>query len=270
VEGWCPVEELVKWGFVHAPVVMANEAHNGLTRCVRTRDVGVRMIQAAHEAGVRRLAMEALPSRPGGPPGPVRAIPHDQGGYLAQPDMRRLITTALDLGWSLWAYEAVFEVTAETDQAELLSMEFTNWREREQARNLCRVRATAPQEPLLVWCGNGHGYKEALNDWVPMGSHFRAMSGTDPFVIDQTVSITFEGQSKPWVKGLLASLGEILATYGGTSGILREQAPAPLNGRTRVDALVVPWRTRSSSSRRVGAAADVRNVSSGRALAAGG
>jgi hypothetical protein len=54
VEGWCPVEDLVRWGFAHAPVVMANEAHNGLTRCVRTREVGVRMIQAAHEAGFLR------------------------------------------------------------------------------------------------------------------------------------------------------------------------------------------------------------------------
>ena len=61
VEGWCSVEELVRWGFAHAPVVMANEAHSGWARCIRTRDVGVRMIRSAHEAGVRRLAMEALP-----------------------------------------------------------------------------------------------------------------------------------------------------------------------------------------------------------------
>jgi hypothetical protein len=25
VEGWRPVEDLVRWGFAHAPVVMANE-----------------------------------------------------------------------------------------------------------------------------------------------------------------------------------------------------------------------------------------------------
>ena len=37
MEGWRPVEDLVRWGFAHAPAVMANEAH---------------------EAGVRRLAME--------------------------------------------------------------------------------------------------------------------------------------------------------------------------------------------------------------------
>ena len=32
VQGWCPVEDLVRWGFAHAPVVMANEAHDGLAR----------------------------------------------------------------------------------------------------------------------------------------------------------------------------------------------------------------------------------------------
>jgi hypothetical protein len=61
VDMWCSVEELTRWGFAHAPVVMANEAHDGLARCVRTRDIGVRMIEAAHQAGVRQLAMEALP-----------------------------------------------------------------------------------------------------------------------------------------------------------------------------------------------------------------
>lgn len=34
------------------------------------------------------------------------AIPRVPGGYLAQPDTRRLIRAALELGWSLWAYEA--------------------------------------------------------------------------------------------------------------------------------------------------------------------
>ena len=37
MEGWHPAEELVRWGFARAPVVMANEAHHGLARCVRTR-----------------------------------------------------------------------------------------------------------------------------------------------------------------------------------------------------------------------------------------
>ena len=240
MQGWRPVEGLIRWGFGQAPVVMANEAHSGLTRCVRTREMGVRMIRAAHETGVRRLAMEALPWPAKDTPGPIRAIPPTDAGYLAQPDMRRLIATALDLGWSLWAYEAIIEITADTDQARLLTMEFTNWREREQAGHLCQLVAAAPAEPLLVWCGNGHASKTRDDDeWVPMGWHFRTMSGTDPFVIDQTVTVAFQDESQPWVQELLASLGETLATHGGTAGILRDQAPRPLNSRTDVDALVV-------------------------------
>jgi hypothetical protein len=237
VEGWRSVEELIGWGFAHAPVVMANEAHNGLARCIRTREMGVRMIRAAHEAGVRRLAMEALPWPAPGTPGPIVAIPPVSGGYLAQPDMRRLITTALELGWSLWAYEA--EPAAGTGQAEMLTMEFTNWREHEQAQNLCQLRAAAPAEPLLVWCGNGHAGKEAVHEWVPMGWHFRAMSGTDPFVIDQTVTVTFQGEPQPWVQELLAALGETRAAYGGTAGILRDHAPESLNTWSGVDAVIV-------------------------------
>jgi hypothetical protein len=181
VEGWCSVEDLVRWAFAHAPVVMANEAHNGLARCVRTREVGVRMIQAAHEAGVRRLAMEALPHRRGEPQGPILAIPPESEGYLTQPDMQRLIGAALALGWTLWAY----------------------------------------------------------GEWIPMWWHFRDMSGIDPFVIDQDVTVDFGREPQPWVRDLLASVSDILAAHGGTAGILRDQAPSLLAGWAGVDALVV-------------------------------
>src|ERR1700722_14359163 len=112
---------------------MANEAHSGLARCVRTRETGVRMIRAAHEAGVRPLAMESLPWLAEGVPGPVRGMAEPGSGTLAQRDMCRLIGAALELGWSLWAYEAVREAAMGPDPAELLTMEHTNWREREQA-----------------------------------------------------------------------------------------------------------------------------------------
>ena len=125
MEGWRPVEDLVRWGFAHAPVVMANEAHNGLARSVRTREVGVRMVRAAHEAG------------------------------------------------------------------------------------------------------------------VPMGWHFREMSGVDQFVIDQDVIVNFGGEPRPWVRELLASMADTLAAHGGTAGILCDQAPPPLCGRAGVDALIV-------------------------------
>jgi hypothetical protein len=238
VDGWCPVEDLTEWGFSQSPVVMANEAHNGLARCIRTRDIGGRIIQAAHRAGVRRLAMEALPWPAHNLPGPIRDIPPAAGGYLAQPDMRRLISTALELGWSLWAYEAVIDPGK--DQAELLSREFTSWSEREQAQNLCQLLAAAPEDRLLVWCGNSHACKQADSEWVPMGCHFAAMSGIQPFVIDQTVTIDFTGEGhQPWRHELLAALASTLAAHGGTAGILRDHAPPPLDGWPGVDAVIV-------------------------------
>jgi hypothetical protein len=238
MDGWCSVEALTQWGFAHAAVLMANEAHSGLKRCVRTRVVGIRMVQAAHEAGVRRLAMEALPWRPGGEPGPIREIPPDGGGYLDQPDMRALMTAALDLGWTLWAYDAIIESRPGQDPAEFLTMEFTNWREREQAQNLCRVLAAAPGEPLLVWTGNSHAAKEPAQEWISMGCHFPGLSGIEPFVVDQTVTVDFGHGAGDWHQKLLDSLSDTLAAHDGTAGILCEQAPESLAGWP-ADAVIV-------------------------------
>lgn len=237
MDGWYSVEELTRLAFFRAQVVMANEAHSGLRRCVRTREVGVRMIRAAHEAGVRRLALEALPHPAEGVLGPIREIPVTAGGYLAQPDMRSLMATALELGWTLWAYEA--DIPADADPAELLSLEFTNRREQEQAHNLCRILAEDSSRSLLVWSGNSHAAKEATGPWVPMGHHFTELSGTDPFVIDQTVTVDFTGQSRPWIDQLLTGLDQVLASFGGTAGVLRGQAPPPLDCWCGVDAVVV-------------------------------
>jgi hypothetical protein len=238
VDGWLSVEELTRLAFSHAQVVMANEAHSGLARCVRTREVGARMVRAAHDAGVRRLAMEALPHPVEGVLGPIREMPVTAGGYLAQPDMRSLMATALELGWTLWAYEAA--IPSDADPAELLSLEFTNRRELEQAQNLCRILGQAPARPLLVWCGNSHAAKEANGEWVPMGQRFMELSGTDPFVIDQTVTVDFEpGRPRPRIEELLADLYQMLASFRGTAGILRDQAPPPLDSRCGVDAVVV-------------------------------
>jgi hypothetical protein len=238
MDGWCSVADLTRWGFAHAQVVMVNEAHNGWARSVRTREVGLEVIRAAHEAGVRRLAMEALDLRPGRPPGPIREIAECTGAYLEQPDMRRLAATALELGWGLWAYEAVDDEQPGRDAARLHSLEYANWRDREQARNLAGVLAAAPGEPLLVWAGWGHIHRDATAGWVPMACHFPALAGTEPFIIDQTVSIS-AGEPPPWVAELLAGLGEVLAGHGGTAGILRVHAPPPLDRWHGVDAVVV-------------------------------
>lgn len=191
-------EEILAIGLSRSRVVMMNEAHNGMQRCVRTREIGLRLLPAAHDAGVRHLAMEAL-----------------YGPYLAQPDMQRLVQGAEDLGWRLIPYE-------------VKSMMTTNEREEEQARNLTAAIAQLPKDaPLLVWCGNGHLYKEPMFDWDwrPMGHHFWEMSGVEPFAIDQTVTVEFEpGQSGAWYR-LAAAHADALEALGGTAGVLVKDAP---------------------------------------------
>jgi len=239
MDRWMSVEDLVEHGFGRSMVVMANEAHDGMRRCVRTREVGVRIVHAAHEVGVRRLAMEALPWPAKDVAGPIRKLPDPGGGYLAQPEMQTLISTALGLGWTLWAYEMRMEFDPSTDPQELLTMSFTNRREREQATNIVDLLRRSPGEPLLVWCGNGHACKEPIGDWTPMGWHVRQSIDVDPFVIDQTVTVQWQGDHEPGVRSALEAMSDVLARFGGAAGILADQAPDPWKARTRVDALVI-------------------------------
>ena len=56
----------------------------------------------------------------------------------------------------------------------------------------------AAGEPRLVWCGNGHASKSGDGEWVPMGWNFREISGVNPFVIDQTVTVEWDGEPQRW------------------------------------------------------------------------
>jgi hypothetical protein len=195
---------------------MVNEAHDGLKRCVRTREVGLRLLAVAHAAGVRRLAMEALPQGVDARPNWTRALAHREGGYVAQPEMRRLIERAEKLGWTLLPYETRRHPVEMND------------REEDQARNLVDALATLPPDaPLLVWCGWGHLYKRRLfeSPFRPMAHQFWEISGVEPFCIDQTVTVeSGRRPTGPWHK-----LGQAqswrLASLGGTAGFLTEESP---------------------------------------------
>jgi hypothetical protein len=211
-------EELLAIGFSRSRVVMMNEAHNGMKRCVRTREIGLRLLPAAHEAGVRHFAMEAL-----------------YGPYLTQPDMQRLVQGAEDLGWRLIPYETR---ESPTD---------TNRREEQQARNLHEALAAMhPDAPLLVWCGNGHLYKAPsewqLPDggrWEPMGYRFWEVSGVEPFSIDQTVTVEFDpARASAW-HSLADRERSRLEALGGTAGFLIADSPLPREG---VDAVLLSTR----------------------------
>jgi hypothetical protein len=233
---WVTVEELAGVAFGTAPVVMANEAHDGMRRCVRTRQVGARLVRAAHALGVRDLAMEALPASAPREPVAWTEQPALEGGYLAQPDMRELTGTALSLGWRLWSYEAWTDPRLFATPEQLLTMEHTNWREREQALNLAEITARVPT--LLVWCGNGHATRHTVDDWVPMGYHFVRETGGRPYVLDQTGTVNWNDEEQYLPDGALEALERELAPYGGTAAVLHDDAPEPLRERD-ADAFVL-------------------------------
>jgi hypothetical protein len=233
---WRTPQQLVQEGFCRGRVVMLNEAHDGLTRCVRTRRVGRQILPSAHAMGARHLAMEALQPGDAEAANTTRRPPDAADGYLAQPDMAELIQAALALGWTLWAYEADID-HASVEQG-LGNLAFTNWRDAEQARNLAAALTGLPAgERLLVWCGNSHASKAASPDWTPMGHHFASLVPEEAFVIDQAVTVAFPGLEQQQA-ALVAELVPILDRYGGTAGLLREDA-GPLACWPGVDALIV-------------------------------
>ena len=229
---WRSPVELIEHGFGCSRLVLMNEAHHRLMRCVRTREVGRALLPVAHRLGVRHLAMEALWAAVAEQANRERALDDDVPGYLAQPDMRALVATALELGWTLHAYEADLGSRPDFDDRD--AQVEINWREDQQARNLAAVVASlAPCESLLAWCGGGHllrraydvsaaGGGEAPRVWVPMGSLVADYCDLEPFAIDQTITVAYGGCDPPW----LAPYVEELRSRGGTAGFLAADLPS--------------------------------------------
>lgn len=203
---------------------MLNEGHNGLARCVRTRRVGKEVLPAAHAAGCRVLAMEALPNRG---PGPSRHLsrPVRSRGHLAQWDLIDLIETALGLGWTLVGYECDPGLAPEELRRDAFSIDHTNWREEQQAHNLAKALEELQDEPMLVWCGNGHHQKRARDEWIPMGARFVETSGINPFCIDQLPTVALAPGGRPTFP-VTDELRITLEPFGGSAGFVREEQPA--------------------------------------------
>jgi hypothetical protein len=162
-----------------------------------------------------------------------RSLPESSEGFLAQPEMRSLIQSALDLGWTLVAYEA------DSRRPQMSDRERINWRENQQALNLIEALNKLPTKAkLLVWCGNSHHAEISFQDWTPMGYLFKSSSGIDPFTINQNATVEFPGMSQSNTK-LVEEFRNELEKRGGTAGFLREEAPYPFHLRDDADAFIV-------------------------------
>lgn len=202
-----------------------NEAHSGYKRNIRTRKTGIDILETAHKAGVRHLAMEALYSPYVEEANHLRDVSTlSPKAYLAQPEMSDLVQRALDLGWTLVRYEADFS----NSTLDGTTPEGINWREEQQAINLKKALDDLPEyTKLLVWCGNFHHRLIPRDDWLPMGYQFKQLSGIAPFVIHQHRTIEFPNAGENKLKEVRAIVNEfapVLTTFGGTAGFLREES----------------------------------------------
>jgi hypothetical protein len=258
---WRSPEEIVEIAFRRSSVVMMNEAHDGDKRCIRTRQIGKRILPVAHQAGVRHLSMEALRPNFAEQCNSTRRVPDEKMGYLSQPEMREFIQTALDLSWTLIPYEAdsfkwlvaqyginvsnshdtkAILDSLQQHQSDLISMEYTNWREEQQARNLNEALQSLPVDtPMLVWCGNDHHSKKVVQDWTPMGNHFQKLSGINHFVIDQIRTVRFDTSGSEFGSELIEQFAEDLVRYGGMAGFLVEEAPSIFGDNHIADAYLL-------------------------------
>lgn len=244
---WYTPEALLELAVARSRVVMVNEAHNDMLRCLRTREVGRRLLPVAHRLGVRHLAMEALwngglrhLTEQANTTRQLPAVPH--GGYLAQPEMRALVQEALDLGWTLLAYEMDFDrEPAELAQRPPGDRELIAWREQEEAQNLAaHLQALPTGARLLVWCGWSHLAKVPVRSIPWMACRFIELSGVEPYCIDQTVTVATDPALPPFREFLVREAPRLEA-LGGTAGLLSKEVariPGMAELADRADAFV--------------------------------
>ena len=221
---WQSPEELVEIGLARSRVLMVNEGHDDLRRCTRTRDIGVRMIAPAHAAGVRHLAIEALT------PDFATAANRERrlgpgSGCLAQSDLRALMMSALEHGWSLIAYE----IDAQSISPERLPS--LNERDEQQAINLAAAYSgIAGYSKMMVWCGWTHHHKRSIRShqgaYEPMGLRFLRTARITPFCIDQTVTILLNAPDRE--PSIVRRHRHVLERLGGTAGFLLGETGLPL------------------------------------------
>jgi hypothetical protein len=210
---WLTAEELVREGFRRSRVVMMNEANSGLRRSVRTRRTGRRILPVAWAAGARVLAVEAV-----GPPGGEPPVPE----VLAQPEMAELLGAARKLGFRVSGYDADGHAIPVRLRTKTRSPAFSNWRDDQQAANLSELFQGLPAaDRMLVWAGNLHHAKVRFMAYQPTGWRFRARTGHDPFVIDQTVTVAFV--ERRTVSTVLQWAQGELRRRGGEAGFIWRQ-----------------------------------------------
>ncbi|MEM7203965.1 MAG: DUF6624 domain-containing protein [Planctomycetota bacterium] len=180
--GWAPTPALaaiVERAAQHR-IVMLNEEHRSSVQ----RAFAHRLLEPLHALGFRYLALEAIAE----PTDELHRRGHpvlSTGPYVRDPIFGDLIRRAIEMGWTVVAYEA--EPAERRPRPEDQSpMDAVNRREAAQANHLYeRTLGRDPDARVLVLGGRDHIAEQAADGWIPMGAVLRARSGLDPLSINQ-------------------------------------------------------------------------------------
>ncbi len=152
----------------NADVTIINEAHHLPQHRIFTQS----LLQGLYEVGYRYLGLEALFDTLIN----ERKYPVLESGYYTkEPEFGNLITEALDIGFTLFGYEA---------------SQGKNGKEREieQATNIQKFIESHPPAKVLLHCGYAHAYENEYPAWgKAMAGRLKENMKIDPFTIDQTL-----------------------------------------------------------------------------------
>lgn len=167
------VEAIVEASRGHR-VVMLNEAHVAS----RHRSFLGRLIRALHGEGFTHLAAETFnPSVAELKKGDQLSPQH--GWYILDPAFAEAVREALELGWSLAAYE---QREDQRSAAPGLSDTATLVREQAQADNFGALLRAEPDARFLVFVGYGHLQESG----PPFAARFKHDTGIDPLTVGQS------------------------------------------------------------------------------------
>jgi hypothetical protein len=150
-------------------VVMINEAHQK----PQHRAFTYSLLESMYQLGYRYLAMEALSNYD-----TLKITQPDisSGHFIAEPVAAEMVRKAIELGFTLVAYEDTAAYRHSGSQRDAV-----------QAANINRVLQQDPSAKIIVHAGYAHIAEMGFSTgYTPMGAAFKKLSGIDPLTIDQT------------------------------------------------------------------------------------
>lgn len=156
-------------------IVILNEAHHHANH----RTFATSLLNGLYKNGYRYLGIEAL----GDDLINIRKFPTTKSGfYTSEPQFGIFIKTALDLGFTLFGYEAEYG-------------ENGKYREIRQADNINRFMQKNKKGKYFIYCGYEHVYEGKHQSWgKTMAGRLSDLTDINPFTIDQT---EFSEKSNP-------------------------------------------------------------------------